>query len=382
VNAGTPALATSKREFHVPSLDGIRAVSFFLVFAAHAGLGQIVPGGFGVTVFFFLSGFLITTLLRIEHERFGTVSLRQFYLRRALRILPPFYLVLAIGTVVAATGLVPGGVSPRAVTAQALHLANYWIVFHGYAGQPLGTGVYWSLAVEEHFYLFFPFLFLVLCRFSGAARTRASALWAICGVVLVWRCVLVYVFHAPSDRTYVASDTRIDSILFGCALALCGNPALDASRISEAVWKRVFLPAALIVLLATFVFRAPAMRETIRYTLQGIALTPVFIVAMRYPQWGPFRILNLRAVSFFGVLTYPLYLVHHVVLEVLAPRVGVGMVRAVCALALSTAIAWTLYELVEKPSARLRRKLSAGIGGAHNPSAIRVVAPVAAMSER
>jgi len=79
---------------HIPSLDGLRAVSFLLVFVGHAGLDRFVPGGLGVTIFFFLSGFLITTLMRNEYERTGGVNLRHFWLRRALRILPPFYLVL------------------------------------------------------------------------------------------------------------------------------------------------------------------------------------------------------------------------------------------------------------------------------------------------
>src|ERR1700733_14513831 len=105
---------------HLPSLDGIRAVSFLLVFAAHAGLGDVIPGGFGVTVFFFLSGYLITTLLRIEHDATGTVSLRQFYLRRALRILPPFYLVLALAALAAWLGVIAGGLSARALLFQAL----------------------------------------------------------------------------------------------------------------------------------------------------------------------------------------------------------------------------------------------------------------------
>ena len=70
---------------HIPSLDGLRAISFLLVFVAHAGLGGMVPDGLGVTMYFFLSAFLITTLMRIEHERSGRVSFRNFWLRRALR---------------------------------------------------------------------------------------------------------------------------------------------------------------------------------------------------------------------------------------------------------------------------------------------------------
>ena len=76
--------------FYIPSLDGLRAVSILIVFVSHAGLDS-VPGGFGVTIFFFLSGYLITTLLRREFEADGTIGLGQFYWRRAWRILPPMY---------------------------------------------------------------------------------------------------------------------------------------------------------------------------------------------------------------------------------------------------------------------------------------------------
>src|SRR5277367_6687518 len=84
-----PGATTARKVAHIPSLDGLRAVSFFIVFLAHSRLEWIVPGGFGVTVFFFLSGYLITTLMRLEVERTRDVSLKHFYLRRALRILPP-----------------------------------------------------------------------------------------------------------------------------------------------------------------------------------------------------------------------------------------------------------------------------------------------------
>jgi peptidoglycan/LPS O-acetylase OafA/YrhL len=342
---------------HLPSLDGIRAVSFLLVFAAHAGLDRVIPGGFGVTVFFFLSGYLITTLLRVEHDAKGTVSLRQFYLRRALRILPPFYIVLGLAALAARLGLIAGGVRALALLAQALHLANYWIVRFGYDGQPRGTGVYWSLAVEEHFYLVFPCLYLVLRRFFRAPRTQAAALYALCAAVLAWRCSLVFGLGSAMDRTYVASDTRVDSILFGCGLALFGNPALDgASRFSEAVWKRLLLPAGALVLLATFVLRDPGFRETFRYSLQGVGLVPVFVVGLRYPGWGPCRVLNLRAMSFLGVLSYPLYLCHHVLLGALGA--SPGALRAALALAISIGVAWAIHELVEEPCARLRRRLS------------------------
>ena len=87
--------------FNIPSLDGIRAVSILMVVVSHCGLGKWVPGGFGVTIFFFLSGYLITTLMRREHAKTGTLSLNDFYIRRCLRILPPSFIVIAISLLLA-----------------------------------------------------------------------------------------------------------------------------------------------------------------------------------------------------------------------------------------------------------------------------------------
>ena len=116
----------------------------------------------------------------------------------------------------------------------------------------------------------------------------------------------------------MASDTRFDSIFFGCALAIGANPMLDRPRVGEHWWKWVIVPAALALLIFTFAYRAPWFRETIRYSLQGIALTPIFISAVRYPGWLPYRFVNARPVVFMGALSYVLYLVHQVVLFALS----------------------------------------------------------------
>jgi peptidoglycan/LPS O-acetylase OafA/YrhL len=342
-------------------LDGLRTVSFAVVFAAHAGLYNVVPGGFGVTVFFFLSGFLITTLLRLEFDKTGSVSLRKFYIRRALRILPPFYLILFVASALVVLGVVAGPVEPATVLAQALHYANYRIVLHGYGGFAPGTAVYWSLAVEEHFYLLFPLLYLTLRKRGMSDAVQALTLGALCVVILCWRCVLVYGLHSAVDRTYIASDTRFDSILFGCALAVFGNPMLDASRIRDGVWKGVLLPLSVAGLLASFVIRDNAFRETTRYSLQGLALIPVFVCAMRFPTWGLMKVLNYRPVAFVGVLSYSLYLIHQVVLFVLKPlepRLG-ELLTAAIGLAISLALAWLVHLYVELPFARLRKRFSA-----------------------
>lgn len=350
----------SQGSSYIPSLDGIRALSFACVFFAHAGVPG-VPGLFGVTVFFFLSGFLITTLLRREVTKTGGVSLKHFYLRRVLRILPPFYLILLAATLLAGLGISGSGFGYPAVIAQALHYANYWIVTHGFQGFPPGTGVYWSLAVEEHFYLIFPWIFVGLMRLGLSAGRKTLILLAICGLSLAWRLWLVHGLHVNIDRTSVATDTRFDSIMFGCALAMWENPVLDRTQVSERVWKLVLLPVALVVMLLTFVIRSDTFRETFRYTLQGLALVPLFVCAMRYPDWLPMRVLNWRPVAFVGTLSYSLYLVHQVVLASVETQLhGLGMwPTAAISLVLSGVISLGIYYAVEKPCAELRRRLQA-----------------------
>jgi peptidoglycan/LPS O-acetylase OafA/YrhL len=346
-------------EFHIPSLDGIRAISFFTVFLAHAGLDRIVPGGFGVTVFFFLSGYLITTLLRLEQVGSGRVSLRDFYLRRVLRILPPFYTVLALAVALTLLGLLHEPLLPLPMLAQLCHFTNYWTAFHGTRGMPDGTGVYWSLAVEEHFYLVFPWLFLLLQRaLPGRFRQQGRLLWALCGAVLAWRLALVFPLHAATDRTYLASDTRVDSILFGCGLALAQNPMLDPQRVKTRTLQWLLLPAGLALLLVSFTFRAPWFRETLRYSLQGLGLIPLFVVAMRTPAFGPFAWLNTKPFKRLGLLSYSLYLVHHLVLYALERPVQQPLLRAVLALAISLLVSEAIHRLIEKPCARLRRRLA------------------------
>lgn len=352
---------TGAPSLHIPSLDGIRALSFLLVFVAHSGLENLVPGGLGVTAFFFLSGYLITTLMRMEHERNGRVSLKHFWLRRSLRILPPFYLVLAFAYALPALSGSFSSANMQALLAQTLHVTNFYIIDRGYTGFPeyTGTGVYWSLAIEEHFYLVFPFLYIYLQKRGLSPARQATVLALLCTAALVWRLVLVLGMGAPSDRTYMGSDTRMDSILFGALLAIVANPMLDAPRGSPKVWAWLLVPLGLATLLASLLIRNEAFRETARYTLQGLAFLLLFTAAIRFPQWPLFRWLNSKPLVFLGALSYSLYLVHLGVLFMVRDLLHVESIlaRGLLSLAISVAISWLIYKLVEKPCAALRRRL-------------------------
>jgi peptidoglycan/LPS O-acetylase OafA/YrhL len=377
--------------FYIPSLDGIRAASVILVFLAHAGLNERVPGNFGVTVFFFLSGFLITTLLRMEFDKSGTISLQAFYLRRALRILPPMYLVLGLASALTLVGALEGSLQLDSVLAQILHLSNYYVIFAGWwDGRAPGTWIYWSLAVEEHFYLLFPLIYLALRRYVPCKYHQFLVLAGICAVVLAWRCVLVFGLDVWKERTYLATDTRIDSIIFGCILAVYGNPVLEQAGRSSRLWIVLWLPLAIAALLVSFLWRDPRFQETFRYSLQGLALVPLFVLAIRYHDWGIFRLLNVEWVKFIGVLSYSLYLLHPTVLFGLAQwSTWHPLVQGLVGLVLSLALSAGIYYLVERPCARLRKRLSRVDGKVHRhpvespaPGSATAGAPAAATLSR
>lgn len=366
-------MSHSDHRAYIPSLDGLRCVAILPVFLSHAlqaaNVPNFVPGNFGVTLFFFLSGYLITTLMRTELERSGTVSFRLFYLRRALRILPTCYLVLMAAAVY---GWYRGSMDMWWLLGQFAHLTNYQVIAGGWHA-PIAphTAVFWSLAVEEHFYLLFPAVFLLGTRWLSSGRLVAGLIFT-CALVFAWRCWLTFGLGVSFDRTYLATDTRIDSILFGCILALHGNPVLDPTRFSEATWKRVWLPLSVLGLLLSFVALDRAGRETFGYTVQGLCLYAVFVTAIRYPTWGPMRALNWSVVRWIGVLSYSIYLIHPAMLAVAKTLVGGSVVPMTgAAAALTVMVAALLYYVVERPLGRLRQRFSIPPGEARTASVVR-----------
>jgi len=351
-------MAPSK--FYIPSLDGMRTIAFLMVFLSHSGAHNIVPGGFGVTVFFFLSGYLITTLLRREYEKNQFINFKHFYLRRIVRIWPAFYLVLFLGAILTLIGVLEGEMQLPGFLSQVLHYYNYYEAFVSPSGIAPGTGVYWSLAVEEHFYCLFPFLYISLLKMRVSPQRQMLILWGICLAILIWRCVLVFGMGADESRIYHLSDTRIDSILFGCALAVNGNPVLDPPYGSDRLWKYFVLPGGITLLLLSFLFRYPEYEITLRYTIQGIALHGLFIAAIRFPDWGVFQILNWSWMRFIGLLSYSLYLVHDTVLQAVylyLPQISVALQGAI-SLLISFILAYAIYRYIELPFGKLRKQLS------------------------
>lgn len=299
---------------YIPSLDGIRAVSVFIVLISHAGFGHIIPGGLGVTVFFFLSGYLITALLANEYEANNHINYPQFFARRFLRLFPPLIICLTLSYSLAYLEIIEPSYSMTGFLYQIFYLANYHAIFHWDGAFPDGLWVLWSLAVEEHFYLIFP-LFLYACFRYINQRYIPYILMALCFMVLGWRSYLILEQGVASGRVTYATDTRIDSILFGCIFALSYNPLKVAATTKLTLKNILYIILGLTLLLVTLIYRDDVFRSTLRYSLQGIALMPIFYYAIKNSENRLFRWLNFSWIKKIGVYSYSIYLIHHVTIK-------------------------------------------------------------------
>lgn len=345
----------------IPSLDGVRAVAVMLVLFAHAGFGNVIPGGFGVTLFFFLSGYLITFLLQKEFKRDGRVSISNFFIRRSLRILPPLLIVLVVFYFFSflLSGVFPYDLS--GLFSQLLFYHNYYEVFVGGAVLP-GTGVLWSLAVEEHYYALFPFIFILIFSVSrqDSAKLFVWLMSVMVFLVLLWRFYLYFELSIEGDRIYFSTDTRVDSILFGAIFSVLvygrkfeGNSAL---RLRD----YLFLFGSLVLMLGSLLIRDEVFRWTLRFTVQGLALFVFFYYAIFYSANPLFRVFNWKPMQVVGVLSYTIYLVHAILLHFLKEYVAMedGVLLALSAFALSFLLALAMYIWVERPLAAIKTKFN------------------------
>jgi peptidoglycan/LPS O-acetylase OafA/YrhL len=344
----------------IPSLDGVRAIAVLIVFIGHGTTVPLMwPGNVGVTIFFFLSGFLITTLLRREWNKTGSISLSKFYLRRVLRILPPAYITISIAVVLGATGVLGATTTIWGVLAEVLNLTNYYLVFFGREGLPPETSMLWSLAVEEHFYLVFPAVMILLLRHRLTQRRIGRILLIACGVGLLWRIVLT-IGGASFFHLYTGTDTRFDGLLAGAAMALLWNPVEGDPfpfRISRRTIARVLVPIAIALFAASALIQRDTIRLSIVDTVQYACLVPIFWFVITRPSSWVGRILNNQVVAHIGVLSFSIYLLHRLAIAVVAPLAIIDPARDMLAFAMTIAVAEVMYRLVEMPLAKVRRRL-------------------------
>jgi peptidoglycan/LPS O-acetylase OafA/YrhL len=344
-----------------PALDGLRAVAVLAVIFYHLGYSWS-PGGFlGVDTFFVLSGYLITTLLLVEWHRHGSIDLRAFWVRRARRLLPALFIVVAAVAVWAALVLRPDQLSTLRADgfATLLYSANWHFVFSGQSYFALFSTASpfrhaWSLAIEEQFYLIWP---LVVFACMWLARGRLRLLAIVTTVAACLSIAAMWLLYTPGDpsRVYYGTDTRAHSLLIGVLLALLLTARMPQSpRVQRAV--HIGGVAAFALVLTAYL----AVSDTESWMYHGgyalFAVTAVLVVASAViPGRSPVRaILSWPALVWIGGISYGLYLWHWPVQVALTePRVGFGGVPLdLTRLALTFAIATASFYLVERPIRR------------------------------
>jgi peptidoglycan/LPS O-acetylase OafA/YrhL len=331
----------------IPGLDGMRAISILIVMASHA-ISETFPGGLGVYIFFVISGFLIAHLMFSEVAETGRISLRKFYMRRALRLYPALLAFVAVTTVWCLVIGFP--VTTLDVSSALLYFANY------HRSRPFG--IVWSLSVEEHFYFLFPAAMLLLRARPAAVLTLVAA---VCVGCLTLRIVTAQTHPELLDgyHFYAHTQYRLDSIAYGVLIAA----ALRLAR-GRAILLRLahplFTAGALLVIAICLVVRDPLFRETVRYSLLGLSIAVILTGVLFRPVAPARRLLNATPLVWIGQLSYSLYLWHAFVrfaveqglpdlqLEIFAPLV----------VSASFVVAALSYYGLERPLLSLRKRLN------------------------
>ncbi len=337
----------------IPGLDGMRALAVFLVIFFHFGING-VPGGLGVLGFFVLSGFLITWLLLKENQMHGRISLKNFYMRRVLRIFPAFYVYwfACVAFLLVTHKLVPW----RHAFFSFFYLGDYYNAIV----RPPDSFVShtWSLAIEEQFYLLWPAL-LVMFRNNLERLTRV--LLGIIVFTWLYRLFLVFVVHINQSYIYNAFDTRMDHLLVGCLLAvLLFRGALNS--LWKALCARVYYPAftiALIVLSSVLAAHySYAYRDTIGFTVDPLLVGILLVQFVNFGSKGAWSWINWSWIRYLGRISYSLYLYQEMTLYP-ARRVLANhsiLIQLIAAVLGTVIVASGSYYIIERPFLRLKAR--------------------------
>lgn len=347
------------RAGQVPSLDGLRAVSIALVLLAHLVNDRWFPGGFGVLTFFVISGFLITRLLFAEHKTSDTISLAAFYARRVVRLYPAV-LVYTVIVCVVFLMVAPERVDWPEPLLALFYYANYLFVHYNVDRVTVTMPFthFWSLSIEEQFYIFFPALVLLLR--ARPASVAALAMLA-CAVPLALR--LIGAIQHPelldTEYFYLRTELRIDSIAFGVLVAaLCELPRGRA--LIQFLIRPLPVAVAILVLIFCFAWREPFFRETLRYTLLAAAIAIGLSAIVFSARYAPVNwLLNIAPVVWIGRLSYSLYVWHLAAADAVRYALA-GEPRATVTLASFGAcivMAMLSYYGLEQPLIGLRKRL-------------------------
>lgn len=351
-----------KKRRYITGLDGIRAIAVIMVLAYHLKLALFKSGFLGVTVFFVLSGYLITGILISEVEEEGTIDLKNFWLRRIRRLVPA---VMSMAVVIIFVSAVVNRViftkGCKDFLASVLGFNNWWQIFNKVsyfeaAGVPSPFTHCWSLAIETQFYLIYPLILLgiyKLAKSRGVGRAKRGLLFA--GVTLLLALIsvilMIVLFDPQQDasRVYYGTDTRAFSLLLGALLAILWDYRMVPRRLSASVNMVLGSVSFAVLLVMTIAINGSSNFWYRGGQFVGTILTVLVIYTVSGRKIWLSRFLSNPVLKWIGDRSYSIYLWHYPIILLISKGIKASWWITLIEIVLSVVLAELSYRFIETP---------------------------------
>lgn len=351
-----------KKRRYITGLDGIRAIAVIMVLAYHLKLALFKSGFLGVTVFFVLSGYLITGILISEVEEEGTIDLKNFWLRRIRRLVPA---VMSMAVVIIFVSAVVNRIiftkGCKDFLASVLGFNNWWQIFNKVsyfeaAGVPSPFTHCWSLAIETQFYLIYPLILLgiyKLVKSRGEGRANRGLLFA--GVTLLLALIsvilMIVLFDPQQDasRVYYGTDTRAFSLLFGALLAILWEYRMVPRRLSASVNMVLGSVSFAVLLVMTIAINGSSNFWYRGGQFVGTILTVLVIYTVSGRKTWLSRFLSNTVLKWIGDRSYSIYLWHYPIILLISKGIKASWWITLIEIVLSVVLAELSYRFIETP---------------------------------
>lgn len=351
-----------KKRRYITGLDGIRAIAVIMVLAYHLKLALFKSGFLGVTVFFVLSGYLITGILISEVEEEGTIDLKNFWLRRIRRLVPA---VMSMAVVIIFVSAVVNRIiftkGCKDFLASVLGFNNWWQIFNKVsyfeaAGVPSPFTHCWSLAIETQFYLIYPLILLgiyKLVKSRGEGRANRGLLFA--GVTLLLALIsvilMIVLFDPQQDasRVYYGTDTRAFSLLFGALLAILWEYRMVPRRLSASVNMVLGSVSFAVLLVMTIAINGSSNFWYRGGQFVGTILTVLVIYTVSGRKTWLSRFLSHPVLKWIGDRSYSIYLWHYPIILLISKGIKASWWITLIEIVLSVVLAELSYRFIETP---------------------------------
>ena len=351
-----------KKRRYITGLDGIRAIAVIMVLAYHLELALFKSGFLGVTVFFVLSGYLITGILISEVEEEGTIDLKNFWLRRIRRLVPA---VMSMAVVIIFVSAVVNRIiftkGCKDFLASVLGFNNWWQIFNKVsyfeaAGVPSPFTHCWSLAIETQFYLIYPLILLgiyKLVKSRGEGRAKRGLLFA--GVTLLLALISVILMivlldpQQDASRVYYGTDTRAFSLLFGALLAILWEYRMVPRRLSASVNMVLGSVSFAVLLVMTIAINGSSNFWYRGGQFFGTILTVLMVYAVSGRKTWLSRFLSNPVLKWIGDRSYSIYLWHYPIILLISKGIKASWWITLIEIVLSVVLAELSYRFIETP---------------------------------